>query len=99
MTAGRESRAWWTLAAVCVPLISVGINTTAINTALPAIATDFHTPQATMQWVVNAYILAAAAFVVTFGSLGDILGRRRLFVIGIVVYAIASLVIALATGT
>jgi EmrB/QacA subfamily drug resistance transporter len=99
MAASRsESRPWWTLAAVCVPLFAVCVNTTSINTALPAIAQDFHSTQAGLQWVVNAYVLAAAAFVVTCGDLGDIYGRRRVFVYGIVVYALASLVIAASTG-
>jgi EmrB/QacA subfamily drug resistance transporter len=99
MTTPRvESRAWWTLAAVCVPLFAVCVNTTSINTALPAIAQDFHSTQASLQWVVNAYVLAAAAFVVTCGDLGDIYGRRRVFAVGIGVYALASLVIALSTG-
>ena len=88
----------WVLAAVCVPLFAVCVNTTSINTALPAIAQDFHSTQASLQWVVNAYVLAAAAFVVTCGDLGDIYGRRRVFVYGIAVYALASLVIALSTG-
>ncbi|HEV7461742.1 MAG TPA: MFS transporter [Solirubrobacteraceae bacterium] len=99
MAASRsESRPLWTLAAVCVPLFAVCVNTTSINTALPAIAQDFHSTQAGLQWVVNAYVLAAAAFVVTCGDLGDIYGRRRVFVYGIVVYALASLVIAASTG-
>jgi EmrB/QacA subfamily drug resistance transporter len=99
MAASRtESRPRWTLAAVCVPLFAVCVNTTAINTALPAIAQDFHSTQASLQWVVNAYVLAAAAFVVTCGDLGDIYGRRRVFVYGIGVYALASVVIALSTG-
>jgi EmrB/QacA subfamily drug resistance transporter len=99
MAASRiESRPWWTLAAVCVPLFAVCVNTTAINTALPAIAQDFHSTQASLQWVVNAYVLAAAALVVTCGDLGDIYGRRRVFVYGIGLYAVASVVIALSTG-
>src|SRR5436190_22637666 len=97
MDASRTgSRPWWTLAAVCVPLFAVCVNTTSINTALPSIAQDFHSTQASLQWVVNAYVLAGAAFVVTCGDLGDIFGRRRVFLIGIGVYAAASLVIALA---
>ena len=99
MDASRTgSRPWWTLAAVCVPLFAVCVNTTSINTALPAIAQDFHSTQASLQWVVNAYVLAGAAFVVTGGNLGDIYGRRKVFVCGIGVYALASLVIALSTG-
>src|ERR1700704_1737264 len=99
MPASRpESRPMWVLAAVCVPLFAVCVNPTSINTALPAIAQDFHSTQASLQWVVNAYVLAAAAFVVTCGDLGDIYGRRRVFVYGIAVYALASLVIALSTG-
>jgi EmrB/QacA subfamily drug resistance transporter len=83
---------------VCVPLFAVCVNTTSINTALPAIASDFHSTQASLQWVVNAYVLAAAAFVVTCGDLGDIYGRRKVFVGGIALYALASVVIASSAG-
>src|SRR4030081_3927855 len=95
MPASRtDSRPMWVLAAVCAPLFAVSVNPTSINRALPAIAQDFHSTQASLQWVGNAYVLAAAAFVVTCGDLGDIYGRRRVFVYRVVVYALAALAIA-----
>jgi len=93
----RSTRdAWWVLASVSLPLFAVCVNTTSINTALPAIARSLDTGLPSLQWVVNAYILAAAAFVVTGGRLGDLLGRRRVFLAGVALFGIASVLIALA---
>ncbi|MGH8867904.1 MAG: MFS transporter [Actinomycetes bacterium] len=88
--------AWAALASVCVPLFAICVNTTAINTALPAIADELDASLVTLQWVVNGYILAAAAFVVPGGQLGDVLGRRRVMLAGAAVFAASSLVVALA---
>ena len=92
-TAGRK---WGTLAAVCTALFVVAVNTTAVNTLLPAIADFLHASVSSLAWVVSSYLLVAAAFIVTGGQLGDILGRRKLFLLGIALYAVASVVIALA---
>jgi MFS transporter, DHA2 family, methylenomycin A resistance protein len=94
--AGDQRRAWWVLACVAIPLFAVCVNTTSINTALPAIADSLDTDLPSLQWVVNSYILVAAAFVVTGGRLGDLLGRRRVFLVGVAVFGAASVLIALA---
>ena len=83
-------------ACVSIPLFAVCVNTTSINTALPAIADDLDATLPSLQWVVNAYILVAAAFVVTGGRLGDLLGRRKVFLIGVALFGAASVLIALA---
>jgi EmrB/QacA subfamily drug resistance transporter len=93
---GSDSRAAaWVLICVSIPLFAVCVNTTSINTALPAIADDLNATLPSLQWVVNAYILVAAAFVVTGGRLGDLLGRRRMFLIGVGLFGAASVLIAL----
>jgi EmrB/QacA subfamily drug resistance transporter len=94
--AGRPAagRKWGTLAAVCTALFVVAVNTTAVNTLLPAIADFLHASVASLAWVVSIYLLVAAAFIVTGGELGDLLGRRKIFLLGIALYAVASVVIA-----
>jgi EmrB/QacA subfamily drug resistance transporter len=89
------SRANRILLCVSIPLFAVCVNTTSINTALPAIADDLGANLPSLQWVVNAYILVAAAFVVTGGRLGDLLGRRKVFLAGVALFGVASVIIAL----
>src|SRR5215207_2422286 len=74
------------------------LDSTVINVALPDIARDLDATTAGLQWVMNAYLLVLAAFVVSAGRLGDIVGRRRVFVIGMAVFAAGS-VAAAASGT
>jgi EmrB/QacA subfamily drug resistance transporter len=90
------NRRWWTLAGTCMGLFVLMLDSTVINVALPQIARDLDATTAGLQWVMNAYLLVLAAFVVTAGRLGDILGRRRLFVIGMAVFAAGSAVAAMA---
>jgi EmrB/QacA subfamily drug resistance transporter len=70
------------------------VNTTAINTAVSAIADDLTLSSTTLAWALNAYLLAVAAFVVLGGQLGDVLGRKRIFVVGMVLYTLAAIVVA-----
>jgi MFS family permease len=66
------------------------LDATVVNIALPVIGREFHTGVAALQWVMNGYALALAALLLTGGSLGDRLGRRRVYLIGIVWFALAS---------
>ena len=79
------NRRWWTLAGTCMGLFVLMLDSTVINVALPDIARDLDATTAGLQWVMNAYLLVLAAFVVSAGRLGDILGRRRVFLIGMAV--------------
>jgi EmrB/QacA subfamily drug resistance transporter len=88
------NRRWWTLAGACMGLFVLMLDSTVINVALPDIASDLDATTAGLQWVMNAYLLVVAAFVVSAGRLGDILGRRRVFVTGMVVFAAGSVVAA-----
>ncbi|MHB8693409.1 MAG: DHA2 family efflux MFS transporter permease subunit [Solirubrobacteraceae bacterium] len=84
------SRHWWTLVAAG---LGVGMNVldgTIVNVALPSIQRDLHSSFPTVQWVLNAYFLAFAILLATGGRLGDIFGRRRIFLIGVAIFAAAS---------
>ncbi len=88
-----DNRRWWTLAAMCFALFMVMLDNTVVNVALPSIQRDLHTSVAGLEWTVNAYMLAFGVLLVTGGRLGDIFGRRRVFLIGVVVFAASSLFI------
>jgi EmrB/QacA subfamily drug resistance transporter len=74
------------------------LDNTVVNVALPHIGADFHADLAGLQWTVNAYTLALASLVLLGGALGDRLGRRRIFLIGVVWFTVASVLCGLAPG-
>jgi EmrB/QacA subfamily drug resistance transporter len=82
---------WWTLAAVCTATFMLLIDVTVVNVALPEISRDLDASFTDLQWVVDAYALGLAALLLTAGSLGDRLGRRLIFVAGLVLFVIASI--------
>jgi EmrB/QacA subfamily drug resistance transporter len=86
---------WWTLAAVSLGLFMIML-ATVVNVALPSIHKALHTTLADLEWVVAGYALAFAAFMLTGGKLADLLGRRLVFMIGLVVFTGASLACGLA---
>jgi EmrB/QacA subfamily drug resistance transporter len=90
----EANRRWWTLAGTCMGLFVLMLDSTVINVALPDIARDLDATTAGLQWVVNAYLLVLAAFVVSAGRLGDVLGRCRMFLFGMAAFAGGSLVAA-----
>jgi EmrB/QacA subfamily drug resistance transporter len=93
MRLNDENRRWWTLAAMCFALFMVMLDNTVVNVALPSIQDDLDTSIAGLQWTVNAYTLAFGVLLVTGGRLGDIFGRRRVFLMGVVLFAASSLFI------
>ncbi len=92
------ARKWWTLMAVCVATFMLLLDITVVNVALPDIARSLHASFTDLQWVVDAYALTLATFVLNAGSLADLLGRKRVFVAGLVLFSGASLLCGLATG-
>ena len=84
----EENRRWWTLAAMCFALFMVMLDNTAVNVALPSIQRSFDASLSALEWTINAYRLAFAVLLVTGGRLGDIFGRRKVFLIGVVVFAL-----------
>lgn len=92
-------RPWWPLVAICLGTFLFLLDTTVLNVALPAIGSDLHAPLSGLQWVVNIYTLALAVLMLPFGSLADRFGARNVYVVGLTVFALASLCCALAPGT
>ncbi|HEX2902440.1 MAG TPA: MFS transporter [Jatrophihabitans sp.] len=89
---------WWTLVAVCLGTFMLLLDITIVNVALPDIQTALHASFSDLQWVVDAYALTLAALLLTSGSLADLFGRRRLYLIGLTVFTLASLLCGIAGG-
>src|SRR5947209_611078 len=81
---------WWTLAAVCLGTFMLLLDVTIVNVALPDIQGSLDATFSDLQWVVDAYALTLAALLLTSGSLADLFGRRRLYLVGLVVFTVAS---------
>jgi len=87
----EERRKWWTLAAVSFGLFMIMLDNTVVNVALPAIQKDLGATLSQLQWIVTGYALTFAALMLIGGKLADAYGRRLIFVIGIVIFTLASL--------
>jgi EmrB/QacA subfamily drug resistance transporter len=96
MRLNEGNRRWWTLAAMCFALFMIMLDNTVVNVALPSIQEDLRATLPALEWTVNIYTLTFAVLLVTGGRLGDILGRRRMFLVGVVVFALSSAAIGLA---
>ena len=81
---------WWTLIAVCVATFMLLIDITVVNVALPYIERDLNSSFEDLQWVIDAYSLTLAAFLLTAGTIADRMGRRAIFVWGLVIFTVAS---------
>ncbi len=79
------------LAICCMSLLIVGLDSTIVNVALPSIQHDLHAPVSGLQWIIDAYTLVLASFLMLAGSTGDRAGRRRTFQTGLAVFTIGSL--------
>jgi EmrB/QacA subfamily drug resistance transporter len=84
-------RKWWTLVGTCAGLFILMLDSTVVALALPSIHKDLGATSAGLQWVMNGYLLVIAVFVVTAGRLGDMFGRKRMFLVGMAVFAIGSI--------
>lgn len=85
-------RKWWTLAGACAGLFLLMLDSTVVALALPAIRHDVDASAEGLQWVMNGYLLTIAVLVVTAGRLGDMFGRKRVFLAGMVLFAVGSVV-------
>ena len=92
----EENRKWWTLAAVAFGLFMIMLDNTIVNVALPSIEHSLHMSISSLEWIVTAYALTFAALLITGGKLGDMFGRRKMFVVGLAVFTLASLACGLA---
>jgi EmrB/QacA subfamily drug resistance transporter len=94
----EENRKWWTLGAVAFGLFMIMLDNTVVFVALSSIQSDLHISQSELEWVVSGYALTFAVLMLTGGKLADLLGRRRIFIVGLAIFTAASLACGLATG-
>jgi EmrB/QacA subfamily drug resistance transporter len=89
-------RRWFALYVLCLGSLMIVLDTTIVNVALPSIRQDLHFSQTSLAWVVNAYLLTFGGFLLLGGRLGDLFGHRRLFLMGITLFTLASAACGLA---
>jgi EmrB/QacA subfamily drug resistance transporter len=94
----EEHRKWWTLWAVAFGLFMIMLDNTVVNVALPSIQRDLKVSVSSLEWVVNGYFLTFAVLMLTGGKLADLFGRRRIFIVGLVVFTLSSQACGLATN-
>ena len=94
----EDNKKWWTLAAVSFGLFMIMLDNTVVNVALPSIQRDLGVGLSELEWIVSGYALTFAALMLIGGKLADAYGRRLVFVIGIVVFTVASLLCGLSTS-
>src|SRR5213594_673226 len=92
----RSSNRWITLVVLCVGVLMIILDATVVNVALPSIQSDLGFSQSNLAWVVNAYLIAFGGLLLLAGRLGDLVGRRRIFLIGLTIFTAASLLCGLA---
>lgn len=86
-----DRQRWLALAILCLGSLMIVLDTTIVNVALPSIRTDLGFTETSLAWVVNAYMLTFGGFLLLSGRLGDLFGHRKLFLVGIVLFTVASL--------
>ena len=91
-----ENRRWWTLAALSFALFMIMLDNTVVNVALPSIQRDLGIGVSELEWVVTGYALSFAVLMLTGGKVADMVGRRLIFLLGLAVFTISSLLCGLA---
>ena len=89
--AARASRRWPALVVLCAGVLMIILDQTIVNVALPSIQNDLRFSQSGLAWVVNAYLIAFGGILLLAGRLGDLIGRKRVFISGLAVFTAASL--------
>ncbi|HPW47767.1 MFS transporter [Candidatus Saccharibacteria bacterium] len=87
----KTNRKWWILGTVCFALLMIVLDGNVVNLAIPSIIDTFNASISQVEWVNNAYLLVFAVFLITFGRLGDEFGRKKLFIIGLIVFVLGSM--------
>jgi len=91
-------RRWWALYVLCAGVLMIVLDTTIVNVALPSIREDLGFAETSLVWVVNAYMLTFGGFLLLGGRLGDLYGHRKLFLIGLTLFTLASLACGLSNS-
>jgi EmrB/QacA subfamily drug resistance transporter len=92
----QHNRKWWTLGAVAMGLFMIMLDNTIVNVALPSMERDLGIAVSELEWIVSGYALTFAVMMLTGGKLADMYGRRRIFIVGLVVFTLSSLACGLA---
>src|ERR1700691_5732397 len=87
----RERRRWLALVVLSVGQLMVALDSTVVNVALPTIQRELHFSQASLAWVVNAYLITFGGLLLFAGRLGDLIGRKKLFLIGLSAFSASSI--------
>jgi EmrB/QacA subfamily drug resistance transporter len=95
VTTDHPNHKWWTLFAMCFALFMIMLDNTIVNVALPSIQHELKPTPENLEWTVNAYILVFATLILLGGKLGDRFGRKRIFMIGLLVFTLSSMACAL----
>ncbi len=95
-TSPVDRRRWATLAVVCLAQLMIVLDVTIVNVALPSIQQDLHFSQGNLTWVVNAFLVTFGSLLLLTGRLGDLVGRKRVFLAGVVTFTVASLLCGVA---
>src|SRR3954449_13297520 len=96
MLFSEHRRRWAALAVVCLGQLMVVLDATIVNVALPGIQADMRFSQASLTWVLDAYMIAFGSFLLLAGRIGDLIGRKRVFLVGLVLFTAASAACGLA---
>ena len=96
MNTQPDPRRWHALVVLCVGVLMIVLDATIVNVALPSIQNDLGFSQSSLAWVVNAYLIAFGGLLLLAGRIGDLIGQRRIFLIGLAVFTLASLLCATA---
>src|ERR1700710_1108584 len=94
-TAPADPKRWIALVILSSALFIIVLDNTILNVAVPTIIREFHTQVSSLQWVISGYSLVFASLLISFGRLGDIVGRRKMFFIGASLFAVGSLIASL----
>jgi MFS family permease len=86
MTAATDRTRWAALVVLCVGMLMIVLDATIVNVALPSIQDDLEFSQSSLAWVVNAYLIAFGGLLLLAGRVGDLIGRRKMFLIGLGVF-------------
>lgn len=97
-THSTDRQRWLALLVLCLGVLMIVLDTTIVNVALPSIKNDLKFSETALVWVVNAYMLTFGGFLLLGGRLGDLFGHRKLFLLGIVLFTVASLACGLANS-
>src|SRR5437588_573328 len=94
--AADDRRRWIALIVLCAGFLMIILDQTIVNVALPSIQSDLHFSQSSLAWVVNAYLIAFGGLLLLVGRLGDLIGRKRIFLAGLAVFTLASILCGVA---